>query len=130
MTTTKITRQALDGMQTVERVLRSRRADRHLHRALQTSSRQQPDDGVSATERNRHRHDAPKATYCPNPSPGDLRDHHILRIANQRGGRADVAGDRQRYSWNGTGFSFRRSKVVATTGVEDKAEPMSLLSDR
>ena len=54
-----------------------------------------PDKRVGATQGKQHRRDAPE-NVTAEFQPGNLGDHHVLRIADQRGCRADVAGHRQR----------------------------------
>ena len=51
----------------------------------------------------------------PEIQAGDLRDHHVLRIAHHGGGSADVARDEKR-----DGLSCGWSNAVATIGAKTK----------
>ena len=67
----------------------------HWDRARQVVTGHRPDERVGAREGKQDRRDAPKDIRSETQA-GDLRDHHVLRIADKGGGRADVARDRER----------------------------------
>lgn len=91
--------QPLDAVRAVEGVIRAVHRCRHRQSGLKVIAGEQPDDGIRGGKGEGHRDDAPKQVMTKIQS-GNLADHDILWIANQRRAGAEVArngeGDEER----------------------------------
>ena len=64
-----------------------------------------------------HRPNAPNQ-ITPKTQMRNLADHHVLRIADQRGRRTNVAGNAQRAIKNGTGLICFRKRAIPVIGAK------------
>ena len=86
---------SLESMRPVEGIGLLRQSSLNGQRSLKIFPREQPDNAVGGGHGEQHGHAAPEQVAAK-IQVRNLANHHVLRIANHRGRRADIAGNGQR----------------------------------